>query len=98
MVLHGQEGKGYPVHRTSNIELSDLQRAVLKLLAEHPHVYTVSLPRLPLEIRMQEARIQIDKRGEGASLSEQERAMYEMLREKAIEQISGNDHPGGTRL
>jgi len=31
------------------------------------------------------------------SLSEQERAMYEMLREKAIERISGSDHPGGAR-
>ncbi|MBW2660375.1 MAG: hypothetical protein JRC87_12440, partial [Deltaproteobacteria bacterium] len=41
---------------------------LLEVLAEHPHVYTVSLPRLPLEIRMQEAQIQIDKRGEGASI------------------------------
>jgi len=41
---------------------------LLEDLAEHPHVYTVSLPRLPLEIRVQEARIQIDKRGDGVSI------------------------------
>ncbi len=41
---------------------------LLEDLAEHPLVYTVSLPRLPLEIRVQEARIQIDKRGQGASI------------------------------
>jgi SNF2 family DNA or RNA helicase len=42
---------------------------LLEALSEHPHVYTLSSPRLPLEIRMQEARIQIDKQGEGATVS-----------------------------
>jgi SNF2 family DNA or RNA helicase len=31
------------------------------------------------------------------TLSEEERAMYEILREKAIEQITGSDHAGGAR-
>lgn len=45
------------------------QEELMEALSDHPHVYTVSLPRLPVEIRIQEARIQIHKKGEGASIS-----------------------------
>ncbi len=41
---------------------------LLEALSEHPHVYTHSLPRLPLEIRVEKAQIQIDKQGKGASV------------------------------
>ncbi|TAJ12123.1 DEAD/DEAH box helicase [Marinilabiliaceae bacterium JC017] len=41
---------------------------LLKILAIHPEVYTISEPHLPLSIRMQEARIQIDKNKRGATI------------------------------
>ncbi len=41
---------------------------LMETLASHPHVYTLQEPHLPLEIRIQEAQIQVDKTGKGASI------------------------------
>ncbi|MCK5506771.1 MAG: hypothetical protein KAJ10_16520, partial [Thermodesulfovibrionia bacterium] len=41
---------------------------LIEVLSVHPHVYTNTSPQLPLEIRIEEAQIQIDKKGEGASI------------------------------
>ena len=52
----------YRVFRVKNLD------ELMEALSDHPHVYTVSLPRLPVEIRIQEARVRIHKEGEGASI------------------------------
>ncbi|MCF8371841.1 MAG: DEAD/DEAH box helicase [Bacteroidales bacterium] len=41
---------------------------LMEVLAEHPHVYTTGQPPLPLEIRIQQAQVQIDRSPEGATI------------------------------
>ncbi len=41
---------------------------VIEVLASHPHVYTTTEPRMPIEIRIQPAQVQIDKSGSGAAI------------------------------
>ena len=41
---------------------------LMKRLAAHPEVYTIDEPHLPLQIHIQEARLEIDKKERGATL------------------------------